>query len=183
MHWLAILILVPLLLPATVAAQAPSGPTPVVGQPSISLQQVQTILAHSPLLAIAQEIYALGQQARIAPAFALAIWTHESSLDTAGASVPHNNPGNVSCPAAAHPPALPCVAGDRWAQYPDLRSAVADWYRYLTARYVQQGLTTVEAILPIYAPPSENDTAAYIQQVIGLMRRWGSTTVGTGSGV
>src|SRR5919199_4442627 len=176
MRWLATILLAPILL------QAPSGPTPVTGQPSISLQTVQNVLAaaHSPLAAIAQDIYSLGQQANIDPAFALAIWTHESSLDTAGASVRHNNPGNLICQAAAHPPALPCVAGDRWAQYPDLRSAVADWYRYLTARYVQQGLTTVEAILPIYAPPSENDTAAYIQQVIGLMRQWGSTTVGTG---
>src|SRR5919202_4070236 len=179
MRWLATILLAPILL------QAPSGPTPVTGQPSISLQTVQSVLAaaHSPLAAIAQDIYALGQQANIDPAFALAIWRQESSLDTAGASVPHNNPGNLICQAAAHPPALPCVAGDRWAQYPDLRSAVADWYRYLTARYVQQGYTTVETSIPVYAPQQDGtDVPAYIQQVIDLLRRWGSTTVGTGSG-
>jgi hypothetical protein len=131
---------------------------------------VQRIVARTPLASLATLIYQFGQQRQIDPAFALAIWTHESSLDTAGVSVRNKNPGNLICAAAAHPPATGCSG--RWAVYPDLVAAVADWYRYIAVRYIQRGLTTVETILPVYAPPSENNTQAYIAQVKRLMQQW-----------
>ena len=108
-----LLILLGLALGPPARAHAQTGQTPVTGQPSISLQKVQEILAHSPLLPMAEDIYRLGQQANIDPAFALAIWTHESSLDTAGVSVQHNNPGNLTCAAAQVPPAVGCSAAGR----------------------------------------------------------------------
>ena len=62
---------------------------------------------------------------------------------------------------------------------PSWPDAIGDWFAYINRRYVAQGLTTVEAIMPVYAPPVENDTALYIDQVTGWMRDWGSGTVGT----
>ena len=175
-------LLAVLLLPGATDAQAPTGQTPVAGPPSISLATVQTIVAGTPLAPFAEQIMFFGQQAQIDPAFALAIWMHESSLDTAGVSVQNNNPGNLICTAAHLPPASGCAG--RWAVYPDLSAAIADWYRYIDQQYVKGGLgrgllTTVETILPVYAPPPENDTAAYIAQVEARMRQWGSGTVGS----
>jgi len=40
-----------------------------------------------------------------------------------------------------------------------------DFYQLISREYVARGLTTVEAITPVYAPSSENDTGFYIQQV------------------
>ncbi len=106
-----ILLGLALCLPARARAQAPNPPqaptggTSILGPATVSLQRVQSITARSPLLAVAQEIISFGAQHNINPAFALAIWTHESSLDTAGASVANHNPGNLIC-AAAHPPAF-----------------------------------------------------------------------------
>ena len=159
-------------IPARAQAQAPLQ-TPVTGPATVTVQTVQAITAGTPLAPFAQQIVDFGAQSTINPAFALAIWTHESSLDTAGASVANNNPGNLVCAAAQHPPALPTCNG-RWAVYPDLSAAIADWYRYIHDRYVQQGLTTVETLLPVYAPPTENDTQAYITQVVRLMQQWGA---------
>ena len=156
--------------PAALSTAPATSRTPVTGPPSLSLTTVQRIVARTPLSSLATVIYQFGQQRQIDPAFALAIWTHESSLDTAGASVRNKNPGNLICAAAAHPPATGCSG--RWAVYPDLVAAIADWYRYIAVRYVQRGLTTVETILPIYAPPSENDTQGYIAQVKRLMQQW-----------
>src|SRR3954453_9796845 len=159
----------------------PAGTTPVAGPPSISGATVAQVLSafHSPLAEIAADIYRLGQEAHIDPAFALAIWRKESQFGTTGAAVSTHNMGNLVCDAAAHPPAVACSG--RWAVYPSWLDAVRDWYAYMNRHYVAHGLTTVEAILPVYAPPSENDTAGYIDQVQTWMREWGSGTVGTGA--
>lgn len=175
---LLVLLSLPLLLyPQQVgAAPAPASQTPVVGAPTIAPTTVQRIVAGTPLAPYAATIYQAGQQRQIDPAFALAIWTVESSLDTAGASVRNNNPGNLICAAAAHPPATGCAG--RWAVYPNLAAAIADWYRYIDVRYVRRGLTTVDTILPVYAPPSENNTQAYIARVKRLMQQWRGTSPG-----
>ena len=156
--------------PAWAAVPAEPTQTPITGSPSISPATVQRIVAGTPLAPYADTIFQAGQQSQIDPAFALAIWTNEGSLDTAGASVANNNPGNLICAAAAHPPATSCSG--RWATYPDLGAAVTDWYRYINARYAQQGLTTVETILRVYAPAFENDTEGYIGRVNQIMAQW-----------
>src|SRR4051794_35827183 len=159
----------------------PAGTTPVAGPPSISGAMVAQVLSafHSPLAAIAADVYRLGQEAHVDPAFALAIWRKESQFGPAGAAVSPHNMGNLVCDAAAHPPATNCSG--RWAVYPSWLDAVRDWYAYINRHYIAHGLTTVEAILPGYAPPSENDTAGYIDQVRTWMHDWGSGTVGAGA--
>ena len=146
--------------------------TRITGGPSISLATVRRIVAGSPLAPYAGTIYRLGQARGIDPAFALAIWTHESSLGRTGASRRNHNPGNLICAAASRSAATRCAG--RWAYYPNLVVAIADWYRYINARYVRRGLTTVERILPVYAPRFENNTGAYIAQCKRLMQRWRS---------
>ena len=147
----------------------------VTGRPTISLATVRRIVAGSPLAPYAGTIYRLGQARGINPAFALAIWAHESSLGRTGASRRNHNPGNLIC-AAASRSAAPRCAG-RWAYYPNFAVAIADWYRYINARYVRRGLTTVDRILAVYAPHFENRTGAYIVQTKRLMTVWSSGSI------
>ncbi|MDP9315358.1 MAG: glucosaminidase domain-containing protein, partial [Chloroflexota bacterium] len=158
------------------------GATPVVGPPSIPYETVLRVLTlrpASPLLPLAPEIWTLSEEASVDVAFALAIWLKESEFGTTGVSVSTQNPGNLTC-AAADPTRRSGCTG-RWATYANWSDAVADWFTYIQRRYVAQGLTTVEAILPVYAPASENDTAVYIAQVTTWLRDWGSGTVGSAS--
>src|SRR4051794_41835689 len=92
----------------------PVGTTPVAGPPSINGATVAQVLSafHSPLAEIAADIYRLGQEAHIDPAFALAIWRKESQFGTTGAAVATHNMGNLICDAAGHPPAVSCSG--RW---------------------------------------------------------------------
>ncbi|MDP9314142.1 MAG: hypothetical protein M3R24_25225, partial [Chloroflexota bacterium] len=171
---------VAVLLLTLAAPYVQGGATPVVGPPSIAYETVLRVLAQrpaSPLLPLAPEIWTLGEQASVDVAFALAIWLKESEFGTTGVSVTTRNPGNLTC-AAADPTFRSGCAG-RWATYARWSDAVADWFAYVERRYVAQGLTTVESILPVYAPSSENDTAGYLAQVTTWLRDWGSGTVGT----
>ncbi len=49
-----------------------------------------------------------------------------------------------------------------------------DWYRLISNLYIGSwGLTTVDRILPVYAPSDDNnDTAAYIDDVEQLVSAW-----------
>ena len=177
LHLLVLLLLTLALAPLPAwGAPDPASQTSITGPSTVTLPMVQQITAGTPLFPVAQQILDGGAAYNINPAFALAIWTHESALDMAGASVANNNPGNLICAAAVQPPAIGC--NGRWAVYPDLAAAVADWYRYIDAFYVQQrGLTTVETILPVYAPAVENDTAGYIARVNRLQQQWSAAAI------
>lgn len=173
MRWLALLLM-------TLAAPLlQGGETSIVGPPSINYETVLRVLQlrpASPLIPYAQEIWAESQAANIDVAFALAIWLKESEFGTTGAATTTRNMGNLICEAAD--PAVRSGCSGRWATYASWPDAIGDWFAYVNRRYVAIGLTTVEALLPVYAPPSENDTALYIDQVTGWMREWGSGTVG-----
>ncbi len=167
------------LLLILVAPLVQGGATPIVGPPSIPYETVLRVLAlrpASPLLPLAPEIWTVSQQASVDVAFALAIWLKESEFGTTGVSITMRNPGNLTCTAAD--PLRRSGCSGRWATYARWNDAVADWFAYIERRYVAQGLTTVEAILPIYAPPGENDTAVYIAQVTSWLRDWNSGAVG-----
>ena len=54
-----------------------------------------------------------------------------------------------------------------------------DWYKLISNLYVAQwNLTTVDQIIPVYAPSSDNnDVAAYIQAVKNAVDTWRSGNV------
>jgi hypothetical protein len=62
----------------------------------------------------------------------------------------------------------------RFAAYPSYAWATWAWATLLLTRgrYVDAGNWTVEQVLPIYAPPFENDTAQYIAQVRAAVGTW-----------
>jgi hypothetical protein len=143
--------------------------------PSISTAQIDSILASygSPAMGQGQAFYDLGVRYGIDPAYALAWFIHESSAGTnplwdgikPDGSTTHDI-GNISC--AGYP-----TCYGRWRDYSDWAKGIEDWYALLTNEYFPRGLTTVEAIVPVYAPSSDNNNVgAYVSAVNGMVEGW-----------
>lgn len=161
--------------PADGLPVAQSGRYAVQGPPSLTAGAIDTILQvyHSPATGTGQVWVSYGQRYGIDPIFALAFFVHESQAGThpnwAGlkpdGSTTHNV-GNIICAGYAQ-----CY--QRFRDYPSWEEGIHDWYRLIAVEYIQgRGATTVEQIIPIYAPALENDVAAYIATVKQLVDRW-----------
>ncbi len=105
-----------------------------------------------------QGLYDLSVQSGIDDAYALAVFEKESSFGRYGAGFDDHALGNIVC--AGYPT---CNGRFRW--YPSWITGYEDFYQLVSREYVARGLSTIEAITPVYAPSSENDTGLYIQQV------------------
>jgi len=163
-------------VPAAKPAVAAASGLSVLGPPSVSPQLIDRVLAayRSPAAGTGQVIYDQGVQHGIDPAILLAFFIHESGAGSsprwAGRKpdgTTTHNVGNIVCTAGYR-----CYG--RFRDYASWEQGIAAWYRLITELYVGQWQrTTVEAIIPRYAPASDNnDEAAYIQQVRTLVARW-----------
>jgi hypothetical protein len=152
----------------------PAGGYSVTGSPSISAAFIDQILCKysSPACGTGTDLYNIGVQYNIDPAFALAVFWNESNFGTSGMAKTTLSLGNLRCIQSAA-----CVSG--YASF----SSWADGYRafYSLASgpiYVGSGLTTAEQIIPKYAPAGDgNNTSAYISVVESCMNLWRSGTV------
>ena len=176
--------------PATAApaapAAAPAAPAPaaatsangmsILGPPTVSPQLIDSVLAkyNSPATGKGQAIHDLGVKYGIDPAFMLAFFIHESSAGSnrkwAGYKpdgTTTHNVGNIVCT-----PGWRCHG--RFRDYDSWEAGIEDWYKLIKELYVGQwGRSTVEAIIPKYAPASDNnDEAAYINQVRRMVESW-----------
>jgi len=141
----------------------------VTGSPSISAAQVDTILCknNSPACGTGYTLYTYGTQYGIDPAFALAVFKHESGYGTAGVARSNLSLGNLRCiPSAA------CVGG--FAAFPSWQAGYSAFYKLISGPlYVGAGLTTPEQILARYAPTADNnDPVAYATAVNADMTSW-----------
>ena len=141
-------------------SRMPVSGTSVVGGPSLSADLINQVLASagSPAAGTGQELYDLSVQSGIDDAYALAVFEKESSFGHYGAGFDNHALGNIVC--AGYPT---CNGRFRW--YPSWIAGYEDFYQLVSQEYVARGLSTIEAITPVYAPSSENDTGLYIQQV------------------
>ncbi|GIV97134.1 MAG: hypothetical protein KatS3mg057_1791 [Herpetosiphonaceae bacterium] len=141
----------------------------VVGPPTISPQQIDEILRSygSPAVGTGQAMYDFGIQYGIDPAFCLAFFIHESTAGTRGVATVTKSVGNIRTT-----PGYEDYQGYR--RYSSWEEGIEDWYKLIRELYVDEwGLTTVEEILPVYAPPADNnDTPAYINTVRRLVESW-----------
>ena len=164
---------------------APPTPTPVPPKPtsttiarapSISIVEVGRILerVNSPMLPYAEDVYDYGVQYGIDPVFALAFWMKESreASDGSVAATDHNPGYTQGLNSDPH-----C---GRWACWPTWPEGIEGWFRYMRVYFVDRGKTTVEVILPIYAPPSENDTGGYISSVLNWVVQWRAESAADG---
>jgi hypothetical protein len=170
--------LIPAGLAKVAAALSPAAPQTVLvypgqhsiqGAPTISAAKIDSILcsAGSPACGSGQEIYTLGVTYNINPAYALAFFQHESSFGLAGAARYTHSLGNLRCI-----PNYPCPNG--YASFPTWSEGFQAWYALIDSDvYVRSGHTSIETIIPVYAPPSDNnDVNAYINSVVGAVESW-----------
>jgi hypothetical protein len=173
--------LIPMGMAKLAAAMTPSiGPVPqtalvypgqhsIQGAPTISAAKIDSILcsAGSPACGSGQEIYHLGVIYNINPAYALAFFQHESSFGLAGAARYTHSLGNLRCI-----PNYPCPDG--YASFPTWSEGFQAWYVLIDSNvYVRSGHTSIETIIPVYAPSGDNnDVNAYINSVVGAVESW-----------
>jgi hypothetical protein len=160
-------------LPQKVPIPKSTGPYSVLGKPTISADFINRVLAayNSPAAGQGQALYYLGVKYGIDPAFALAFFMHESSFGTQGEARVTFSLGNLRCI-----PNQPCVDQDRggYAAFTSWQDGFQAWYQLIRNLYVAQwGLTTIDQIIPRYAPSSDNnDEAAYIAAVKHAVDTW-----------
>lgn len=163
------------------SAQVPAGEHSVLGDPSIDAAAIDTILSKygSPAVGTGQVWLQLGQQYGIDPAYAVAFFIHESGAGTnpgwAGmkpdGSTTHNV-GNIICAGYA-------TCYNRFRDYGSWDEGIADWYKLISYEYVDgRGAASVEQIIPIYAPSSDNnDVPGYINVVVSMVEGWRQGTI------
>ena len=160
-------------LPSKKALPQQMGPYAVLGKPTVSADFINRVLAtyHSPAAGKGQALYDLGVRYGIDPAFALAFFLHESGFGTAGEATKTLSLGNLRCI-----PNFACVDQNRggYAAFSSWEDGFQAWYELIRNYYVaQRGLTTVDNIIPIYAPTADhNDEAAYIASLKHALDTW-----------
>jgi hypothetical protein len=150
--------------------EEPAGAYSVVGRPSISAAFINRVLAayHSPAAGKGQALYDDGLAYNIDPVYALAFFLEESRLGTQGVARVTHSLGNIR--------ASPGDANyEGYRRYASWEEGFADWYRLIADDYVAHGLSTIDQIVPVYAPASDgNDEAAYIRTVKLAVNTWRS---------
>jgi len=148
----------------------PATGTSIVGSPSLTAAKIDSILcgAGSPACGNGSAFYNDSVQYGIDDAYALAFFHHESGFGTAGAATQTLNMGNIVCTEGYN-----CIG--RFRAYGSWAEGINDWYQLIKNVYVGQGRSTVESIIPMYAPSSDNnDCSAYISAVEADVQSWRS---------
>jgi hypothetical protein len=149
---------------------APVGslPSAVVGRSSLSAHFIDAILSayHSPAVGLGQAMVADSVRFGIDDVFALAFFWHESQFGRFGVAVVTRSLGNIVCTSG-----YPSCYG-RFRSYASWQAGCLDWFHLLATEYLPRGLTTVERIVPVYAPASENNVSAYIAAVMSAVASW-----------
>jgi hypothetical protein len=146
-----------------------SGSYNVTGKPTISADFINQVLDyyHSPASGRGQALYDYGVQYGIDPAYALAFFMQESTFGTRGVAAVTHSLGNIRA-TAGHP------QYHGYRVYSTWEAGFADWYRLIARQYVEDWkLSTVDQIIPVYAPAEDNnDVATYIKMVKLAVDRW-----------
>ncbi len=141
----------------------------VVGTPTINAKFIDSVLEHyhSPAAGKGKALYDYGVKYNIDPAYALAFFMHESTFGTQGVAQVTHSLGNIRASDG-----YPNYAGYRL--YHSWEEGFNDWYKLISDLYVGQwGLSTVDQIIPVYAPTADNnDEGAYIQNVKNAVDTW-----------
>ena len=145
------------------------GELPIIGGPSLDARRVDGILAAygSPLHGQGKQIVGLSTRYQLDDAVALAFFVMESRAGTQGEAALTRSFGNLR-PMPGEP------AMDGYRSYATWLDGATEWFQVLHKLYVGQlNLTTVEAIVPVYAPSTDyNDPASMIFGIRQLVHCW-----------
>jgi hypothetical protein len=155
-----------LMLPGGSQGSSSSG---VEGKPTLSAAFINNVLAAagSKAAGTGQALYQDALQYGIDDAYALAFFMHESQFGTTGVARATLSLGNIRCT-----PGYVCIEGFR--AYQSWQAGYEDWYKLIRNLYIGQWhLTTVEQIIPTYAPSSDgNNVAGYIRAIENAVSTW-----------
>ncbi len=156
-------------MPPKVTIKSRGGPYAVLGKPTVTPAFINEVLSnyHSPAAGKGQALYDLGVKYGIDPAFALAFFMHESTFGTKGEANASLSLGNIRCI-----PNFRCR--DNFAWFDTWEDGFQEWYKLMRNLYVAQwGLTTVDQIIPTYAPAADhNNESAYINSLKHALDTW-----------
>jgi hypothetical protein len=143
---------------------------PVSGMPSLPASVIDGILAAygSPLQGHGSDIVSLSVQYHIDDAVALAFFVMESRAGTQGEAVLTHSFGNLR-----PMPNQPSLDGYRY--YKTWLDGATEWFQVMRTLYMNQmKLSSVEDIIPIYAPSVDNNEpdimTAGIRQLVSCWR-------------
>jgi hypothetical protein len=153
----------------------PSSGTSVVGGPSLSGAFINQVLANagSPAAGTGDTFYAMSVKYQIDDAWAMAFYQHESTFGTRGVARFSLSIGNLRCVSAGYEDLGPWCAGG-YTHFPSWQAGIEAWYRLIRNVYVNSwGCSTVESIIPHYAPNADNNNeAGYIASVEQSVASW-----------
>jgi hypothetical protein len=134
---------------------APQGIS-VSGKPSVIPAKIDTVLRqyNSPAVGLGQAMYDLGLKYGIDPVF------ETKSI------------GNIRCTEGYE--CYKTQGNGAFRKYASWADGTEDWYKLIKNLYIGKwNLTTVEKIVPVYAPAADkNNPNAYIQHVTKLVTQW-----------
>ena len=143
----------------------------VSGSPTVSVAFINQVLAsnQSPAAGKGLALFDDGIKYGIDPVYALAFFMHESSFGRTGVAQYTLSLGNLRCI-----PLYSCYDG--FSAFPSWEAGFEAWYSLIRNVYVDVwNLSTVEQIIPVYAPASDhNDVAAYISAIESAVDTWRS---------
>lgn len=139
----------------------------VQGPPTIPASFIDKVLcaAGSPACHSGQALYNDGVQYGIDPAFALAFFQHESTFGLYGIAHDNQGLGNIRCSAG-----YTCKHGFR--AYASWADGYADWYKLISWYVSDLHKSTLDQIIPTYAPAVENNTLEYIASIKKAVASW-----------
>jgi len=168
----------------------PPGEHNLRGTMTISAEQVDQILraANSPATGAGKSFVKWGRYYNIDPIYALAFFRRESVFGAhkrwvgrRGDGTTTRNIGNIRYFSAPSPERDPQYGGyNGFRAYSSWDDGIHDWFKLLAQDSNYAGLSTVERILPRYAPSVENDTNNYIRDVITWVGQWREQTLHAG---
>ncbi len=155
---------------ASVNTTSNNGTYSVIGQPTINANFIDQLLCNygSPARGTGDDLYSGEVQYNIDPTFALAFFWHESNFGTKGEARYSKSLGNLRCIDEE----LSCTDGYAW--FASWQDGYTQWYRLISGGlYIGCGRTTINTIIPRYAPAADNNNEyAYISNLKQLIDWW-----------
>jgi hypothetical protein len=146
----------------------------VEGVPTIDADFINQVLDSygSPARGKGQALYDLGVEYGIDPVYALAFFLQESRFGTTGVARVTLSLGNIRATPGYE-------SYDGYRKYQSWEAGFEDWYKLIRVQYIEKwNLSTVDQIIPVYAPGSDNnDVNAYIRAVKLAVDTWRSGEV------
>jgi hypothetical protein len=146
-----------------------TAPLPLAGKPSLDATRVNGILDayKSPLKGQGKAIVALSAHYNVDDAVALAFFVMESRAGTQGEAVVTRSFGNLR-------PMPNAPAMDGYRQYDSWLEGATEWFQVMRTLYLDtMKLNTIEEIVPVYAPATDNNQPpAMIAGIHQLVACW-----------